>query len=211
VYNNGMTNDINASESKKRVRRDRREEILQAASNLFGIHGFRGTSLARIAETVDLTEPGLLHYFPSKVHLLQEVLAYRDAQDEEKYSSLVDPDNLSLSKYFSLLEKLVAQNEEITGLVRLFTILVSESIRSDHPSHDYFVNRYGRARETLAGPFSTLDDIEIPADIDLNNLSTLIIAVMDGLQIQWLLDPENVSMSQTFKLFSEIVINYLTK
>jgi AcrR family transcriptional regulator len=204
-----MTNDTNESVGKKRVRRDRRDEILQAASNLFGIHGFRGTSLASIAVVVDLTEPGLLHYFPSKVHLLQGVLAYRDAQDEEKYSILIDPEDISLLNYFRLIEELVAQNEAIPGLVRLFTILVGESIRSDHPSHDYFVDRYDRIRKIFVDHFSALDDNEIPADIDLNNLSTLIIAVMDGLQIQWLLDSENVSMSASFNLFSKIIVEYL--
>jgi len=202
-----MTNVTNDNSSKKRVRRDRREEILQAASHLFSTHGFRGTSLSSIAEAVDLTEPGLLHYFPSKVRLLQEVLAYRDKQDEEKYSSLVDPENLQIQEYFRLLEELVIQNEGIPDLVRLFTILVSESIRSDHPSHDYFVNRYNEAREVFSEQLSAFNDLQI--EINPDELATLIIAVMDGLQIQWLLDPENVDMSQTFKMFSKITLAYL--
>jgi AcrR family transcriptional regulator len=202
-----MTNVTNDNSSKKRVRRDRREEILQAASDLFSTYGFRGTSLSSIAEAVDLTEPGLLHYFPSKVRLLQEVLAYRDEQDEEKYSSLVDPENLQIQEYFRLLEELVIQNEGIPDLVRLFTILVSESIRSDHPSHDYFVNRYKGTREAFTEQLSAFNDPQI--EINPDELAALIIAVMDGLQIQWLLDPENVKMSQTFKLFSRIMLAYL--
>jgi len=210
-YNFNMTNDTNENNPKKRVRRDRRDEILQAASDLFSIYGFRGTSLASVAKAVDLTEPGLLHYFPSKVDLLQAVLTYRDEQDEKKYSSLFDPENIHLQEYFHLLEELVTQNEGIPDLVRLFTILVSESIRSDHPSHEYFVDRYNRVRETFVENFSTLDDPNIAADINFDELATLIIAVMDGLQIQWLLDPENVSMSQAFSLFSKIVVSYLKR
>jgi AcrR family transcriptional regulator len=206
-----MMNDTKANERKKRVRRDRREEILQAASKLFSIQGFRGTSLASIATAVDLTEPGLLHYFPSKVHLLQGVLAYRDEQDEKNYTGLINPENLSLPGYFELLEDLVNHNEKNPGLVRLFTILVSESIRSDHPSHVYFVNRYERLRAAFANYFIEDDDFEIPPDIDLDALATLIVAVMDGLQIQWLLDPENVSMAKTFDLFSKIVIAHLQR
>jgi len=204
-----MTNDTSATDGPKRVRRDRREEILQAASELFSIHGFRGTSLSSIAEAVDLTEPGLLHYFPSKVRLLQEVLAYRDEQDEEKYSNLVKPGNTSIQGFFRLMDDLVVQNEGIPDLVRLFTILVSESIRSDHPSHVFFVDRYNRVRETFVDLFSAFDEPEV--DIDFDELATLVIAVMDGLQIQWLLDPENVSMSQTFILFTEIIVGYLTR
>ena len=206
-----MTNDTQKNPRKKRVRRDRREEILQEATNLFGTYGFRGTTLSSVAEAVELTEPGLLHYFPSKVHLLQGVLAYRDEQDGEKYSSLVDLKNVSLPEYFHLLEELVTQNEEIPGLVRLFTILVSESIRSDHPSHEYFVERYTRIRAVFAENLSNLDEIKIHPDAILDELVILVIAVMDGLQIKWVLDPKNIDMAKSFTLFSKIVVGYLEK
>ena len=156
-----MINDANDDLSKSRVRRDRREEILQAASDLFGVRGFRGTSLASIAEAVDLTEPGLLHYFPSKVNLLQSVLEYRDHQDEKKYTTLVQPDGLSLAQILEALGDLVAENEKRPGLVSLFTVLVGESIRVDHPSHDYFVRRYKRIRDVFKGYFGLPENMVI--------------------------------------------------
>jgi len=205
-----MTNDINKSVSKKQVRRDRREEILQEATRLFSTYGFRGTSLSSVAETVGLSEPGLLHYFPSKANLLQSVLEYRDQQDEKKHVALIEPDNLSLPELFEALEDLVVENENRPGLVQLFTVLVGESIRDDHPSHHYFVDRYGRIRETFKAYLSKLGETdELPVDIDIDQLSSLIFAVMDGLQIQWLLDPESVSMADTFTLFSKVVVAYL--
>ena len=197
----------NQTSKKKRVRRDRREEILQEAGRLFGIHGFRGASLSSIAKAVDLTEPGLLHYFPSKVHLLQGVLAYRDQQDSVKYKALLDTGENTI---FGSLEDLITENEKIPGLIRLFTILVGESIRDDHPAHDYFLNRYSELRKGFADQLMLFIESErLNVDVDVNQLSTLIAAVMDGLQIQWLLDPEQVSMTDTYNLFSKIVIDYL--
>ena len=199
----------NQPSKKTRIRKDRREEILQEAGRLFGIHGFRGTSLSSIAEAVDLTEPGLLHYFPSKVHLLQGVLSYRDQQDSEKYNALLDAGENTI---FESLEDLVAKNEKIPGLVRLFTVLVGESIKEDHPAHDYFLNRYSEFRKGLVNQLAIFIESEgLNADVDVNQLAPLIGAVMDGLQIQWLLDPEQVSMSDSFNLFSEIIVDYLKK
>jgi len=199
----------NQPSKKTRIRKDRREEILQEAGRLFGIHGFRGTSLSSIAEAVDLTEPGLLHYFPSKVHLLQGVLSYRDQQDSEKYNALLDAGENTI---FESLEDLVAKNEKIPGLVRLFTVLVGESIKEDHPAHDYFLNRYAEFRKGLVNQLAIFIESEgLNADVDVNQLAPLIGAVMDGLQIQWLLDPEQVSMSDSFNLFSEIIVDYLKK
>ena len=205
-----MTIDTNGTVMEKRVRRDRREEILQEATKLFSTYGYRGTSLASVAEAVGLSEPGVLHYFPSKAHLLQGVLEYRDLQDEEKYSALVKNDNFYLTETIEAIEGLVAENETKKTIVRLFTVLVGESVREDHPSHDYFVNRYTYARQKYMEIFTSLaEDGQLKPDTNIEHLATLIMAVMDGLQIQWLLDPENVTMSESFALFSKILAEHL--
>jgi AcrR family transcriptional regulator len=192
---------------KKRVRRDRREEILQEATTLFGIHGFRGTTLSLVAEAVGLTEPGLLHYFPNKVNLLQSVLEYRDQQDEEKIIKMFQDDNPPLFEGF---KKLVAENEKKPELVRLFTVLVGESFRKEHPSHTYFVNRYTNAKKQSSEYLSNyLERRGLAPDCDIDQLAALILAVMDGLQIQWLLNPKEVSMFESFNLFSRILNKYL--
>jgi AcrR family transcriptional regulator len=192
-----------------RVRRDRRAEIIEEATRLFGEYGFQGATLSAVAEAVGLTEPGVLHYFPSKVHLLQGVLDHRDQQDLGKYMELAGPEQKNLADFFGLLEDLQTQNEKIPGLIQLYTVLVSESIRSDHPSHDYFVDRFRRGRQIYVNQFLELDNTEIRPDVDFEELASLIMAVMDGLQMQWLLDPGKVNMAASFKLFSKIVVAYL--
>jgi hypothetical protein len=87
--------------------------------------------------------------------------------------------------------------------------LVSESIREDHPSHDFFVDRYRRGRKIYKTEFKELLKTPIRKDVDTEALAPLIMAMMDGLQIQWLLDPENVDLQASFDLFSKMVISYL--
>jgi AcrR family transcriptional regulator len=193
----------------KRVRKDRKEEILEKATQLFGEHGFQGTSFALVAEAVGLTEQGIMHYFPSKVHLLQGVLEFHEQEEIEKYSKLIQLDLNTLPNLIEQLNDVVIQNEKIPGLIQLFTVLVSESIRSDHPSHEYFIDRYRRARDIFVHEFLKVNKTEIRSDVNLDELASLIMAVMDGLQIQWLLDPGKVNMVAVFKLFSNIVVEYL--
>jgi AcrR family transcriptional regulator len=207
-YNRGMTKP-KGTVKPKRVRRDRTEEILETATHLFGEHGFQGATLSLIAESVGLTEAGVLHYFPSKVHLLQGVLAYHEQKDIDKYLEMLESEKKNTSEIFRLLEDLNAQNEKIPGLIQLFTVLVGESVRSEHPSHEYFVDRYRRGRKMYVNQFFKLIKTEIRPEVDLDELASLIMAVMDGLQIQWLLDPKKVNMTATFKLFSKIVVGYL--
>lgn len=181
---------------------------MQEATKLFSTYGFRGTSLSSVADAVGLTEPGLLHYFPSKVKLLQGVLEYREKEDEKKYSAMIDLENANLIGLMEALENLVSENENIPGLIRLFTVLVGESIREDHPSHDFFVDRYAHVRQQFAQIFARLSEIEQKPNCSPDQLASIIIAVMDGLQIQWLLDPENVGMSESFDLFSKMIVGY---
>jgi AcrR family transcriptional regulator len=50
------------------------DEILEAAATLFARHGFRETSVQRIADAVGYSKTGLLHRYPSKEALQQAVI-----------------------------------------------------------------------------------------------------------------------------------------
>ena len=56
----------------------RREQILEAALELFCTHGYAGTSTKRIAEAVGVTEGLVFHYFENKDALLVVLLSRRD-------------------------------------------------------------------------------------------------------------------------------------
>src|ERR1700754_4744594 len=70
--------------------RERREAILAAANELFAAQGFRGASLSAIAARVGLSEAGVLHHFPSKEHLLLELLDLRHERDAERVAAAID-------------------------------------------------------------------------------------------------------------------------
>ncbi|SDN88344.1 transcriptional regulator, TetR family [Klenkia soli] len=54
---------------------DRRQEIIAAAAGLFKTHGFRGTSLAQIAEALGTDRATLYYYVGSKEELFDEVVS----------------------------------------------------------------------------------------------------------------------------------------
>jgi AcrR family transcriptional regulator len=178
--------------------RERREAILAAANEVFAARGFRGASLATIATRVGLTEAGLLHHFPSKEHLLLELLALRNDRDRERVER-------ALGEHTALLDALLElcrQNQETAGLVRLFTILAAESVDDDHPAHGWMRDRYRAVRER----FSAQVEIEqregrVAADLDADAIAAQLIAMFDGLQLQWLLAPDEVDMSGVFADF----------
>ncbi|MBK6645477.1 MAG: helix-turn-helix transcriptional regulator [Anaerolineales bacterium] len=117
----------------KRVRRDRKDEILEKATALFGEYGFQGATLARIAEATGLTEPGVLHYFPSKVHLLQGVLEYHDRKEVERYSGMLQKEKKSVFEILKLHEGVLIEEQKTPGLIQLFVVLVGKASEATTP------------------------------------------------------------------------------
>jgi AcrR family transcriptional regulator len=180
--------------------RERRDAILAAANEVFAKRGFRGASLATIAKQVGLTEPGLLHHFASKEELLLELLELRDQHDDERIAQA----RAAHTTLHDLLVELCRQNADRPGIVRLFTILAAESVDEDHPAHDWFFDRYTlRRRQVAAGVAAEQDDGRIDPTLDADAIASQILAMFDGLQIQWLLDPRSVDMVAVFEAFLE--------
>jgi len=181
-----------------------RAAILDAARRLFAARGYRGTTMASVAAAADLTQPGLLHHFPSKEALLRELLEERYHDDGRRLRESLARENQGL---VVALERLVEHNLSSQESVRLFAVLVAEALSAYHPAHAYFVERYEKIRQWLA---TTLRDDEqagrLPANRDADALAGLIVAVMDGLQTQWLLDPR-FDMVGAFRTFTDLLID----
>lgn len=175
-----------------------REKIIQSAIESFAQNGFRGAKMADIAKAANLSGPGLLHHFPSKTHLLMDVLKERDRLDSERMRAALQK---SGKHFLDAGIELVEHNQTVPGLVQLFNLLVAESISPDHPAHEFFIERYQRGREHWVQAITQAQQAgEVRSDISPAILAALIFAMMDGLQVQWLLEPENIDMSGLFRV-----------
>lgn len=181
----------------------RKEQVIGAAIRFFGQNGYHGARLADIAKAAGVTEPGLLHHFPSKAHLLMAVLAERDRSDRERLApSQHDAPQAPLAP----LQELVAYNETVPGLVQLFAVLVAESIDGQHPGHDFFKQRYQNIRAQYSAVLRAAQARgEIRSDIPAEDLVVMLLAMMDGLQVQWLYEPEQIDMPRLFEQFLRLL------
>ncbi|ACZ20241.1 transcriptional regulator, tetR family [Sanguibacter keddieii DSM 10542] len=147
----------------------RREEILQAALEAYAESDAAGPTIKDIARRAGLSEAGVLHHFGGREELLTAVVAERDEVDARAYADHFAP--------------LVQHNMQTPGLVRLFTRIAAASVESDHPANEFFAARYARLRDEIGatGPGGGDDEDAWRARVML--------AVVDGLQLQWLHDP----------------------
>lgn len=170
---------------------ERRAEIVRAALEVIAERGYRGASMAAVAERVGLTQQGLLHHFPTKDTLLVAVLEERDQWDAV-------PD----SRWrLDLLASLTEYNAMRPGIVQTFSALLGESVTEGHPAREFFTRRYAAVRASMAQLLRAEYGERLPSGLTPERAAPLLVAVMDGLQYQWLLDPESVDMPAAFRDF----------
>lgn len=169
-----------------------RERVLDAALEMFVEQGYRATSVRDIAARCGMTHPGLLYHFPSKAALLMAALQRRDDVDcVDGESGDLAFNQLDARAVLRHLVNSAKNNASKRGLVELFANLSVEASAPDHPAHDYFVERYAALKATVTRAFADLDrDGALRQGVVPRIAAIQVVAAMDGLQIQWLLDPD---------------------
>lgn len=171
--------------------RARREQIIEAATELFARSGYRTATILEIAEHAGISRTGLLHHFASKEVLLEAVLAKRDLDNDARFVVTDEP----LSGVQRLLD-LARHNSTVPHIVGLFAVLSAEAGDPQHPAHAYFVLRYQRTYDSFVAALQRVQEAGLLApDVEVGRAARALIALMDGLQVQWLLQPDVVDMA----------------
>ncbi|HEY9324698.1 MAG TPA: TetR/AcrR family transcriptional regulator [Agromyces sp.] len=182
----------------------RRKEIVKIAAEVFGAKGYNAGTLGDIAEQAGMTHAGILHHFGSKDQLLLEVLTYRDETDVEDLEERHIPGGEELFRH---LVRTAIKNAERAGIVQSFVVLSAESVTDDHPAREFFASRYTTLRGEIAHAFAVMCDergIDQPAVVA--DAAASILAVMDGLQVQWLLERRAVDLGRATEFAIEAIV-----
>ncbi|QSB12881.1 TetR/AcrR family transcriptional regulator [Natronosporangium hydrolyticum] len=183
----------------------KRREILDSALEVFAKSGYRAGSLREVAERVGMSEAGLLHHFPNKSALLSAVLRRRD---EHTMSIVPVEDDDPVAALKGLVE-LAAYNASRPGVVELYCVLSAEATTPDHPAHSYFVERYAWVRKRLSRTFQLLQQQgSLHPGVSPESAARSTIAVMDGLQLQWLLDRDSLDMAEEFRRHLDSLVTF---
>ncbi|WP_258933690.1 TetR/AcrR family transcriptional regulator [Nesterenkonia pannonica] len=171
------------------------ERILDTALKTISTQGYGSTSLADIAREADMTPAGLLHHFGSKENLLVEILRRRDFVDTQRLAPLGTgpvPSSLQVAHH----------NVRVPGLIHLFVNVEADASDPNHPGHEYFRSRYETVSNRVATDISIRqNDGRFDPSVDAHQVATMIIALLDGLQSRWAVDPSSVNILETIMTF----------
>ena len=179
----------------------KREAILDAALAVFGEVGLHGASLREIASRVGVSHQSLMHYFPTKNELLMAVLRRRDERLRRHFD---DEGGMSLGELISVAE----DNVDMRGVIELYNMASAEATNREHPAHGYYSEFYESIVE------STVRFLQRAADRGVlregwtpESAARAVLAVQDGLQLQWLYDRDRVRVAETMRLLVSALIS----
>ncbi|MBX3092621.1 MAG: TetR/AcrR family transcriptional regulator [Cryobacterium sp.] len=179
----------------------KREAILDAALGVFGEVGLHGASLREIASRVGVSHQSLMHYFPTKNELLMAVLRRRDERLRRHFD---DEGGMSIGELISLAE----DNVGMPGVIELYNMASAEATNSEHPAHAYYAEFY----ESIIASNSrylkrAADRGALREGWTPETAARAILGMMDGLQLQWLYDRDDVRVAETLKMLVRSIIS----
>lgn len=160
----------------------RRREILDKAIDAFVHRRIDAPTLRSLADAIGESHRTVQHYFPTREALLVEVLREHEAAllHEQGQGPLVDN-----------LERAAQRNVRTPGIVALHTEMLALSVAlNDVDAKAFFTERFERARRDLAEQIAAE---HVSSDLSAEEreaIAAVILAAFDGLQIQWLLNPD---------------------
>jgi AcrR family transcriptional regulator len=177
---------------------ERRQQILDAALHVFTTRGYRAGSMREVAKVADMSLSTLMHHFKAKEDLLLALLERRDADSPGQRSGTNDlvADVLSQARW----------NQTIPELIALYTVLSAESITDGHPGRDYFTQRFSTVRSGFQEELEKLRDAgRLRPGVDPQIAAGSITALWDGIQLQWLLQPDDIDVAAYLQAYLDLI------
>ena len=187
---------------------DRRRALLRAAADCLVERGYAGTSVREICRRARVS-PGLLtHYFPGKTALIAEV--YRDVADTlaADLSAAVDaagPDPAERLRAFvrASFRPPTLSRDTISLWLVFWTLSLTDTEVAELHRQDY-----ARYRDTLV---HLIGDVAAArgAATDLRLAALSLTALIDGLWLEWCLDPTSFTAEEAASVALASVDRYL--
>jgi AcrR family transcriptional regulator len=166
----------------------RRLQVVKAAVDVFGQHGFKGGTLQQVAERVGVTPAAIEKLFGSKEQLLIAVLEHWT----EETIQVIGPETRGLA-HLDAFRKLMKYHTRHKGMLELYIQMAAEATSPNHPARPFMIERFNTTLADMRhifedgmveGAFRSMTDDEIA------NEAAWLLATMDGLEIQYLLNPK---------------------
>jgi AcrR family transcriptional regulator len=180
---------------------ERRQEILDQALEVFADQGASKMSLRAVSARLGISHGAVQHYFSTLEELMLAGIAESDRRSEQWAAAHAGE---------TLMEELLEtarHNASVRGLVAAYTSLLAASIEPGNTlARTFFAKRFAYGRALLAEAIQAGSTGQRLHSDRAGTIAAaaLVIAAFDGLQVQWLLDPD-LDIAASVQLLAPIV------
>lgn len=169
----------------------KRQEILAAAMACFARHGFHRTTMADIAAEAGISDGLAYRYFAGKDEIIRAVVDQEAQRDAPSAVEAVGSDDVAT--ILALLLRTSFRRFEMAGRdlrLRLRFRSWAEALDNDDVRAQV-IKRWRHLLDAEERLWATAQQQGlIPADLDVRAVVRVMQAIHDGLDVQWLLDPQ---------------------
>jgi AcrR family transcriptional regulator len=193
----------------------KRAMILETAMKLFARKGVNATKMADIAAGAGIGKGTIYEYFPTKEAIFlagfeQFYLEMQKALSAIAASSLSPPEKLEKLLFLSI-DFLIKENPDFARVIMEFW---AEGIRREENDEALTLNLkkiYAHYREIFADIIEAGIKQEMFHPLPPDTLASLLIGTLDGLYLQWFLDPESVDFEEAERILLDILYSGIKK
>jgi AcrR family transcriptional regulator len=160
-----------------------RREIREAARRVFAKRGVAATGLAQVADAAGMGRSSLYHYYPDRTALVRDLLRDLLAEEEALFVGAAGAEGSPLARLEGLAAAMPELFEEWTMVGRLMLELRSSDARLFRP----YLRRIRDALASLIAEGQRAGEMD--RDLDPRLAAATLMAVIDGILLQYLVDP----------------------
>jgi AcrR family transcriptional regulator len=172
------------------------KRLLEAATQLIADQGYSATSIAQIAQRAGYSHGLVSQRFGSKSDLIRML-----AREFQGYfaTDRLEPALRERSGLDALIVVIETYLDAVAGsgtLGRAYYELFGESIVLVPAIHETFVQADRNFRDLLTNTVrAAIDAGEIPADVNVHALASVVLSIVRGTSMQWLLDGASLDLT----------------
>jgi len=188
----------------------KKKEILRAAMRVFAEKGVTDTKMIDVARAAGIGKGTIYEYFRSREELFQSAFEYLLRKIRAMMASRIDdamaPEEKIRTGFLAYLDVATMQIEDFADiLLDFWAYSIRNKDNGDNISLD-IRQRYQEYRDITTPILEEGIRQGMFRDMDVNLVASLIIAVGDGLLLQWMADKDNFNLRNAAEGVLEIIL-----
>ena len=195
---------------RKSLAQQRRAQIIEAFYRCIVRDGLQKASTREVAKEAGVQTSILHHYFKDRDEMIEELvknivdeIATRYVPEIRRYKS----PRTRFNKAIEFLFGPAMINEEHAGF---FYDCWAEAKRNDKV-RESFAKLYRRFHRTIVDLLVETGRASGLSHAEVSELASMVIAIQDGISLQWEMDPQNVSLKSMSRMTKRLIELYIAK